>query len=84
MLSAMLCVVCCVLCYNMLQLAKAAGLELGAHGGIKVDGHMRTSDPAIYAVGEYCVSYCQATASAFCCWVVTWACCAPYRPQHHK
>ena len=34
------------------QLAKAAGLELGPRGGIKVDDHMRTSDPAIYAVGE--------------------------------
>jgi hypothetical protein len=33
-------------------LAKAAGLELGPRGGIKVDGHMRTSDPDIYAVGE--------------------------------
>jgi NADPH-dependent 2,4-dienoyl-CoA reductase/sulfur reductase-like enzyme/rhodanese-related sulfurtransferase len=33
-------------------LAKAAGLELGATGGIKVDAHMRTSDPAIYAVGD--------------------------------
>lgn len=35
------------------QLAKAAGLELGARGGIKVDAHMRTSDPHIYAVGEF-------------------------------
>lgn len=34
------------------DLARAAGLELGARGGIRVDGHMRTSDPAIYAVGE--------------------------------
>lgn len=34
------------------QLAKAAGLELGARGGIKVDAQMRTSDPHIYAVGQ--------------------------------
>jgi hypothetical protein len=34
------------------QLAKAAGLDLGQHGGIKVDSHMRTSDPSIFAVGE--------------------------------
>jgi NADPH-dependent 2,4-dienoyl-CoA reductase/sulfur reductase-like enzyme/rhodanese-related sulfurtransferase len=33
-------------------LAKAAGLELGARGGIRVDGHMRTSDPHIWAVGD--------------------------------
>lgn len=33
-------------------LAKAAGLELGARGGVRVDEHMRTSDPAIYAVGD--------------------------------
>jgi NADPH-dependent 2,4-dienoyl-CoA reductase/sulfur reductase-like enzyme/peroxiredoxin family protein/rhodanese-related sulfurtransferase/TusA-related sulfurtransferase len=33
-------------------LAKAAGLELGPRGGIKVDAHQRTSDPAIYAAGD--------------------------------
>ena len=33
-------------------LAKQAGLELGPRGGIKVDPHMRTSDPAIYAAGD--------------------------------
>jgi len=33
-------------------LAAAAGLELGTRGGIRVDGHMRTSDPLIYAVGD--------------------------------
>ncbi len=33
-------------------LARAAGLDLGATGGIKVDEHMRTSDPAIFAVGD--------------------------------
>ncbi len=34
------------------SLAKAAGLELGPRGGIKVDSQMRTSDPHIYAVGD--------------------------------
>jgi len=33
-------------------LANAAGLELGLKGSIVVDKHMRTSDPAIYAVGD--------------------------------
>ncbi len=33
-------------------LAKAAGLEIGARGGIRVDEHMRTSDPDIFAVGD--------------------------------
>ncbi|MEN3158451.1 nitrite reductase large subunit NirB [Alkalimonas sp. NCh-2] len=33
-------------------LAKAAGLELGERGGIVIDSSCRTSDPAIYAIGE--------------------------------
>jgi NADPH-dependent 2,4-dienoyl-CoA reductase/sulfur reductase-like enzyme/rhodanese-related sulfurtransferase len=33
-------------------LAKTAGLEIGARGGIRVDEHMRTSDPDIFAVGD--------------------------------
>ena len=33
-------------------LAKAAGLELNARGGIVVNGRMQTSDPDIYAVGD--------------------------------
>lgn len=33
-------------------LAKAAGLELGATGGIRVDAQMRSSDPFIFAVGD--------------------------------
>ena len=33
-------------------LAQEAGLELGARGGIRVDEHMRTSDPNIWAVGD--------------------------------
>ncbi|QXP85216.1 FAD-dependent oxidoreductase [Methylococcus sp. Mc7] len=33
-------------------LARAAGLELGALGGIRVDESMRTDDPSIWAVGD--------------------------------
>ena len=33
-------------------LAKEAGLQIGERGGIVVDSSMRTSDPAIYAVGD--------------------------------
>ncbi|MCP3753962.1 FAD-dependent oxidoreductase [Streptomyces sp. TBY4] len=33
-------------------LAVTAGLELGPHGGIRVDGALRTSDPRILAVGD--------------------------------
>ena len=33
-------------------LAKAAGLEIGQRGGIRVDEHMRTSSPDIFAVGD--------------------------------
>ena len=33
-------------------LAKAAGLEIGERGGIRVDEHMRTSEPDIFAVGD--------------------------------
>ena len=33
-------------------LAKAAGLEIGDRGGIRVDDHMCTSDPDIFAVGD--------------------------------
>jgi NADPH-dependent 2,4-dienoyl-CoA reductase/sulfur reductase-like enzyme/rhodanese-related sulfurtransferase len=34
------------------SLARAAGLTLGARGGIAVDAQQRTSDPHIYAVGD--------------------------------
>lgn len=34
------------------ELARQAGLELGATGGIQVNAHMQTSDPDIYAVGD--------------------------------
>lgn len=33
-------------------LAKAAGLEIGPRGGIRVNEQMHTSDPAIWAVGD--------------------------------
>ena len=33
-------------------LAKMAGLEIGQRGGIRVDDHMRTSNPDIFAVGD--------------------------------
>ena len=33
-------------------LAKAAGLEIGVTGGIKVNQHYQTNDPSIYAVGD--------------------------------
>jgi len=33
-------------------LAKTAGLEIGKRGGIRVDDHMRTSNPDIFAVGD--------------------------------
>jgi NADPH-dependent 2,4-dienoyl-CoA reductase/sulfur reductase-like enzyme/rhodanese-related sulfurtransferase len=34
------------------ELARRAGLEIGASGGIRVDDRMRTSDPQIWAVGD--------------------------------
>lgn len=34
------------------KLAKEAGLTLGPRGGIAVNPHMQTSDPAIYAAGD--------------------------------
>jgi len=34
------------------KLAREAGLELGETGAVKVDEHMRTSDPDIYAAGD--------------------------------
>jgi NADPH-dependent 2,4-dienoyl-CoA reductase/sulfur reductase-like enzyme/rhodanese-related sulfurtransferase len=33
-------------------LAKMAGIEIGQHGGIRVDEQMRTTDPDIFAVGD--------------------------------
>jgi NADPH-dependent 2,4-dienoyl-CoA reductase/sulfur reductase-like enzyme/rhodanese-related sulfurtransferase len=34
------------------ELAKSAGLEIGATGGVKTNGRMESSDPDIYAVGD--------------------------------
>jgi rhodanese-related sulfurtransferase len=34
------------------SLARMAGIEVGELGGIRVDEHMRTSDPDIFAVGD--------------------------------
>lgn len=34
------------------KIAREAGLEIGARGGIRVDERMQTSDPSIYAVGD--------------------------------
>jgi CoA-disulfide reductase len=34
------------------KLAKEAGLELGIRGAIKVNEHLQTSDPSIYAIGD--------------------------------
>lgn len=34
------------------ELARDAGLAVGERGGIKVDCHQRTSDPAIFALGD--------------------------------
>lgn len=44
-----------------IALAKSAGLELGASGGIKVNQYLQTSDPDIYAVGD-AVEYRHAVA----------------------
>ena len=34
------------------MIAKEAGLDVGVNGAIKVNEHMQTSDPSIYAVGD--------------------------------
>jgi NADPH-dependent 2,4-dienoyl-CoA reductase/sulfur reductase-like enzyme/rhodanese-related sulfurtransferase len=34
------------------KLARDAGLEIGKRGGIRIDEHMRTSDPHIWAIGD--------------------------------
>jgi NADPH-dependent 2,4-dienoyl-CoA reductase/sulfur reductase-like enzyme/rhodanese-related sulfurtransferase len=45
------------------DLAKAAGLEIGETGGIKVDKTLRTSDPDIYAAGD-CVELTHLVSGA--------------------
>ncbi|AUG77368.1 nitrite reductase [Kitasatospora sp. MMS16-BH015] len=39
-------------------LARAAGLLVGDHGGVAVDRYCRTTDPAVYAIGE-CAQTCD-------------------------
>lgn len=39
------------------ELAKIAGLETHPRGGIVVDNHLRTSDPAIFAIGECALAH---------------------------
>src|SRR5581483_88313 len=34
------------------ELARAAGLEIGKTGGVKTNGRLESSDPNIYAVGD--------------------------------
>jgi len=46
------CVVLAIGARPNVDLAAAAGLEVGASGGLLVDKHMRTSDPSIYAAGD--------------------------------
>lgn len=45
------------------KLAKAAGLELGPRGGVKIDEHQRTSDPHIHAAGDVVEVSCHVTGS---------------------
>ena len=43
------------------RLAKTAGIALGETGGIKVDNHLRTSAPEVYAAGDCAESFCPIT-----------------------
>jgi NADPH-dependent 2,4-dienoyl-CoA reductase/sulfur reductase-like enzyme/rhodanese-related sulfurtransferase len=45
-------VIMCIGVRPATALAQEAGLSIGPSGGIKVDDQMRTSDPAIWAVGD--------------------------------
>ncbi|MFP5239709.1 MAG: FAD-dependent oxidoreductase, partial [Acidobacteriota bacterium] len=45
------------------ELARAAGLAIGARGGIAVNEHMRTSDPDIYAAGDCVEVTCRLTGA---------------------
>lgn len=46
------------------KLASDAGLELGDTGALKVDDHMRTSDPDIFAAGDCVECTCRVTGEA--------------------
>ncbi len=48
-------------------LARDAGLEIGESGGIRVNSHMQTSDPDIYAAGD-CVEH----LASFVCELMLW------------
>lgn len=39
------------------ELARRAGLKIGARGGIIVDEHLQTSDPRIFAIGECAMAH---------------------------
>ncbi len=43
------------------KLAKEAGIELGKTGGVKVDDHLRTSSPDVYAAGDCAENFCLIT-----------------------
>ena len=43
------------------SLIQEAGLEVGAFGGIRVNNHMRTADPSIWAVGDAVETRCPVT-----------------------
>jgi len=51
----------------VVDLAQKAGLALGERGGIKVNSHMQTSDPDIYAAGD-CVEH----LAPFICRPMVW------------
>jgi len=45
-------VICAIGVKPEADLARAAGLDIGAHGGILINPQLKTSDPSIYAVGD--------------------------------
>lgn len=51
------------------ELAKAAGLEIGAAGGIKVNEFLQTSNPDIYAVGDAIEFANPISGIPYCCYL---------------
>ena len=51
----------------VVDLAEKAGLVLGEKGGIRINSHMQTSDPDIYAAGD-CVEH----LASFVCELMVW------------
>jgi len=47
------------------ELAEKAGIEIGAMGGIKTDGHLMTSRQDIYAAGDVCETFDIARNTTF-------------------